>query len=76
MAFFLLNSNENYIENFASSLKNIKTKVANCKNCHSLVDSSKELCNICSNSSRNKNQITIVEEYLDLITIEQVGIFD
>ena len=76
LAFFLLNSNENYIENFASSLKAIKTKVDNCHNCYSLVDTWKDLCNICSNSSRNKNQIAIVEEYLDLLTIEQVWIFD
>lgn len=76
LAFFLLNSNENYIENFASSLKAIKTKVDNCQNCYSLVDTWKDLCNICSNSSRNKNQIAIVEEYLDLLTIEQVWIFD
>ncbi len=76
LAFFLLNSNQNYIENFAENLKNIKTKVDNCHNCHSLVDSWKQLCSICDNSSRNKNQIAIVEEYLDLLTIEQVWVFD
>ncbi len=76
LAFFLLNSNSNYIENFSKALLDIKQKVDKCKNCHSLVDSGKNLCSICSNSSRKKDKIIIVEEYLDLLTIEQTWIFD
>ncbi len=75
LAFFLLNSNKNYIENFAKALKNIKEKVGKCEICSSLVDSQKKICSICENKNRNKNQIAVVEEYLDLLTIEQTWIF-
>jgi len=76
LAFFLLNSNSNYLENFSQSLLNIKDKISDCKQCHSLVDLWKEKCTICSNNSRNQNIIAVVEEYLDMQTIEQAGNFD
>jgi len=72
----LLNSNSNYLENFSQNLLNIKNKISHCKICHSLVDIWQEKCSICSNKSRNKNIIAVVEEYLDMQTIEQAGNFD
>ena len=76
LAFFLLNANNNYIENFSNNLLNIKNKIWFCKNCHSLVDLWQEKCNICLNNSRNQNIIAVVEEYLDMQTIEQAWNFD
>lgn len=73
LAFFLLNSNKNYIENLSENLLNIKDKVHFCKQCHSLTDIWKEKCNICSSESRDKNTIAIVEEYLDMMTLEESG---
>lgn len=71
LAFFLLNSNKNYINSLSDNLLNIKNKVHFCKECHSLTDISKEKCNICSSNSRDKTTIAIVEEYLDMITLEE-----
>lgn len=71
LAFFLLNANKNYIENLSENIKNIKEKVSFCKNCNSLCDKWNDLCKICESKTRNKNTIAIVEEYLDLITIEE-----
>jgi len=76
LAFFLLNSNSNYLENFSQSLLNIKDQISDCKQCHSLVDLWKEKCTICSNNCRNQNIIAVVEEYLDMQTIEQTRNFD
>ncbi len=75
LAFFLLNANKNYIENFRNDLINIKEKVNFCENCHSLTDSNKKICNICIDEKRNKNIICVVEEYLDLLTIENSGVY-
>ncbi|MDD3793420.1 MAG: recombination mediator RecR [Candidatus Gracilibacteria bacterium] len=75
LAFFLLNANKNYIENLSENIKNIKEKVSFCKNCNSLCDKGNDLCKICESKTRNKNTIAIVEEYLDLITIEETGGF-
>jgi len=76
LAFFLLNSNKNYLENFAQNLINIKEKIWYCKVCHSLVDLWQEKCNICLNNSREHNIIAVVEEYLDMQTLEQAGNFN
>lgn len=76
LAFFLLNANRNYIENLSENLKNIKDKIGFCKNCNSLCDKWNEQCKICESSSRNKNLIAIVEEYLDLLTIEETWWFN
>ncbi|NVP17894.1 recombination protein RecR [Candidatus Gracilibacteria bacterium] len=76
LAFFLLNANKNYIENLSGNLKNIKEKISFCKNCNSLCDKGNDLCKICESNSRNKNLIAIVEEYLDLLTIEETGGFN
>jgi len=73
LAFFLLNSNENYINNLKVDLENIKTKISRCETCNSLCDTNKTKCNICTNESRNKYSIAIVEEYLDMLTIETSG---
>lgn len=73
LAFFLLNSNQNFIENLSENLVNIKNKVHFCKECHCLTDINNDKCNICKSDSRDKNTIAIVEEYLDMITIEESG---
>ena len=75
LAFFLLNSNQNYIDNLSKNLSNIKDKVDNCKICNTLTDIWKEKCNICSNLNRNHNQLAVVEEYLDMVTLEESGAF-
>jgi len=71
LAFFLLNSNENYINSLKTDLINIKDKISKCIICHSLCDIKKEKCSICLNNTRDKYTIWVVEEYLDMLTIEQ-----
>ncbi len=75
LAFFLLNSNQNFLNNLWKNISEIKNEVSRCQNCNTLTDKNKNLCNICSNPNRNKNQIMIVEEYLDMITIEETWIY-
>jgi len=73
LAFFLLNSNQNFIETLSDNLVNIKEKVHFCNECNSLTDMNKEKCNICESLTRDKSTIAIVEEYLDMVTIEESG---
>ena len=70
LAFFLLNSNKNYVDNLSDNLKNIKNNISFCMNCYSLCDKWNSICKICESGSRDKSIIAIVEEYLDLLTIE------
>ena len=75
LAFFLLNANRNFTDSLSENLKNIKDNVAFCQNCNSLCDLWRDLCNICDSDSRNKKTIAIVEEYLDMLTLEESGWF-
>jgi len=76
LGFFLLNANKNYLDNFKNSIDTIQTKIGKCGNCWCLVDAWKERCTICENTSRKAHVICVVEEYLDMLTIEQSGQFE
>jgi len=67
---------KNFIENFTNNLHNIREKITFCDTCNGLTDMNKSLCNICTSSIKNMSKIAIVEEYLDMLTIEQSGGYD
>ncbi|MDD3302489.1 MAG: recombination mediator RecR [Candidatus Gracilibacteria bacterium] len=73
LAFFLLNTKGNYIDELKNNLSDIKTKISKCSICGSLTNIEDDICSVCSSYNREKNVICIVEEYLDLLTIEQTG---
>ena len=75
LAFFLLNSNQNYLDNLWKSISTIKQEIWKCENCYTLTDKNKKLCSLCSNPNRNKYEIMVVEEYLDMVTIEETWIY-
>lgn len=75
LAFFLLNANQNYIDNFSENMKNLKKNIWFCKNCNSISDKNNDICYICKSENRNENIIAIVEEYLDMLTLEETGGF-
>lgn len=76
LAFFLLNANKNYIENFAKTLLELKSNIWKCKDCGALLDAGKDKCLICLNIERKHDIICIVEEYLDMLSIEQTGYYN
>lgn len=75
LAFFLLRANESYVENFANSLKNLQSSLRECEICHSMTDFDKPVCSICSDSRRNEAELCVVEDYLDMLSIERTWVF-
>lgn len=73
IALFLMQSNKHFVEDFRKNLQDINDKVSYCENCHALTDKTKKLCQICEKDTREKSLICVVEEYLDMLTIEQAG---
>lgn len=71
LVFYLLNTPQNFVKEFADSLLDLKKDVKICKECYSV--SENEFCNICSDVSRNKNLICVVERAIDVMAIENVG---
>lgn len=68
LVFFLLEQKQEELDKIASQLKELK-KVKICYQCHNLA--SENLCAICSDNKRNKEQILVVESILDILPIER-----
>ncbi len=71
LAFFLLNSNENYVHSLANSIIDLKRKINLCKICYNFTEN--EICSICSDIKRDKTVICVVENVSDMFNIEQTG---
>ena len=70
LAFFLLNANENYLRDFRENIVSIKEKTDVCTTCGAITDAGRSICWICNDETRDRAQICIVEEYLDMLTLE------
>ena len=61
-------------ENMANSIHNLVHQIVYCEVCHNISDES--VCHICSNNSRNKNLICVVEDVRDVLAIENTQQFN
>ncbi|MBO4691927.1 MAG: recombination protein RecR [Bacteroidales bacterium] len=68
MALFILKQPKENVELFAQSLVSLRSDVKRCKVCNMVSDS--ELCPICSNPSRNRSVVCVVESIRDVLSIE------
>ena len=61
LAFFLLKANSSY--------------VYECEQCHAMTDMSESLCSVCRDPRRDSATLCIVEDYLDMLSIERTGVY-
>ncbi len=73
LALHLLDKSPETAVALANALLDATQNISNCKCCQVLTEN--EFCDICSNLSRDNNKLCIVENMLDLIAIEEAGIF-
>ena len=69
----LLRQNETDVELFGESIIKLKKEIKYCKICFNISDN--EVCDICSDKSRDKSIICVVENIRDVIAIENTGQF-
>ncbi len=62
---------EENTNNFSKHLIDVKQNIHVCKSCGNICED--ELCNICSDNTRNHKQVLVVETIKDLYTIENVN---
>lgn len=74
LAFATLELDDEIIEVFSNSIKNIKSKTKNCLICNNL--SEEDQCTICSDESKNKKIICVVENTKNLVIFEKTGAFN
>lgn len=64
----LLNRSEEDVERFANAFVRLKKEVKFCKCCHNISDA--DVCEICSDKSRNSKIICVVQDLKDVMSIE------
>lgn len=69
----MLKQDVHEVEMFANSLLQLRSEVKHCKVCHNISDT--DVCNICSNPSRNASFICVVENIKDVMAIENTHQF-
>lgn len=72
LVLYLFKQDDSKLKEFAQNLENLKN-LRECKRCFNIAED--DLCEICKNSQRDQKTICIVEEPLDIISIEKTGAY-
>lgn len=71
LTFYLLHVPQGMLDDFAESLQNLKKLTVTCSICLNIGEA--DPCLVCSQPSRDKSTICVVEQPLDIISIEKTG---
>ena len=71
LSFYLLHVPQTEIDNFAEALENLKKQTLLCSICKNVSET--DPCEVCSDARKDKNQIMVVEEPLDVLAFERTG---
>lgn len=71
LAYYMLRRPEEDVHLFIQALERVKHDLVVCSRCYNITE--EDPCVICSNSERNQSSLCVVEEPLDLISIERTG---
>ena len=73
LAFFILSMPNSEALSLAEAIQKVKEKARFCKQCFNITE--REICEICSDDSRDKSRVVVVEEPSNIIVIERVKSF-
>lgn len=69
----LLKQSNNEVEKFGKSMIQLREEIQYCKVCHNISDT--EVCQICSNPSRDNQTLCVVENIKDVMSVENTQQF-
>jgi len=72
-ALALLKSDHKLTEDLSANIKNLHANIAYCEKTFALVDAGETISSLYSNPERNKKQVAVVAQPLDIISLENVG---
>ena len=73
LAFSILELEDEQIEMFSESIKEVKEKIHKCKECNTLTDD--ELCFVCNDPTRDSKILCVVEDTKSVFLFEKLGMF-
>lgn len=74
LALFLVEQDESKVKQFSEAVWKMRNDIKHCKICHNLSDTS--ICQVCSDQSRQRKLICVVESFKDVMAIEETGQFN
>lgn len=69
----LIKQDPQEVNKFSEILKALKSDLKYCKNCHTISDH--DICEVCSNEARNHQLVCVVQDYRDVMAIENTGFY-
>ena len=73
LAYYIITQGRGHADALSEAVKKAVSEVKLCDECFALSET--KLCPICSNSSRDRSLVCVVEKPMDVIAIERVGEF-
>ncbi len=73
LAFHLLSARPEDALELARAIEDVKTRVRFCRECGNLTED--ELCEVCSDARRDRSLICVVEQPVDVVSLERTGEF-
>jgi len=73
LAFFILSMPESEAMSIAEAIRTVKQTARFCSRCFNITDS--ELCEVCTDDSRDRSRIVVVEEPSNILVIERSKVF-
>jgi recombination protein RecR len=69
----MIKKDEQDVSNFADVLRALKHDLKFCKTCHTISDN--DICEVCANPARNHKVVCVVQDYRDVLAIENTGLY-
>ncbi|MCZ8285089.1 MAG: recombination mediator RecR [Bacteroidia bacterium] len=69
----LIKQDAQEVAHFSDVLKSLKSDLKYCHNCHTISDH--DVCDVCANPARNHQLICVVQDYRDVMAIENTGFY-
>ena len=74
LALSVLDMDDDTVNLFSKSLKDMKVKIKRCSNCNNF--SEDDFCEICKDKSRDKKILCVIEEPKNIVLFEKLNIFN
>ena len=75
LAFFILRSPQEIVDQLGSALEKIKSATGTCALCYNITLAGQELCDVCADPTRKDGTICVVEDAMDVLALERTGGF-
>lgn len=71
----LLDKPESELAELGLAIANLKKEITSCPQCFNISDNGSALCAICTNPTRDRTKLLVVEKVTDLDSIEKTGLY-